>query len=165
MPACQPGEASKIFEALTAEKAVRTPRELGAVVRGERAPPVGALAPEDTPYETYPKVFKAAMTMEGKPGGDTDSGVPFPWLKTTIPPPEMLQAVLQSVDSLADASARRRLVKALPDYPGMDPVSLPFRASTDQSLAVYPSRRVVITMVLCLATHKSAHHGICIPGR
>ena len=107
-------EVSKIFEALTAEKAVRMPRELGAIVRGALALLVSAVGPEDAPYETSPEVFKAPMTMEGKPGGDTDSGVPFTWLKTTIPLPERLQAVLQSVDNLADASVRRRLVKTLP---------------------------------------------------
>ena len=114
--------ASKIFEALTAEKAARTPRELGAIVRGALALPVSAVAPENAPYETSPEVFKAAMTMEGKPGGDTDSGAPFPWLKTTIPPPDSLQAVLQSVENLADASVRRRLVETLPEYAGIDPV-------------------------------------------
>ena len=81
-------EASKTFEALTAKKAVRTPRELGAVVRGAPALLVSAVAPEDAPYETSPEVFKVTMTMEGTPGGDTDSGVPFPWLKTTMAPPD-----------------------------------------------------------------------------
>ena len=44
-------EASKIFEALTAEKAVRAPRELGKVVRGALALPAGAVAPENAPYD------------------------------------------------------------------------------------------------------------------
>ena len=83
-------EARKVFEAVTAEKAVRTPRELGAIVRGALALLVSAVAPEDAPYGTSSEVFKAAMTMEGTPGGDIDSGVPLPWLKTTIPLPERL---------------------------------------------------------------------------
>ena len=53
--------------------------------------------------------------MKGKFGRNTDPGVPFPWLKTTIPLPERLQADLQSVDSLADASVRLKLVKELPE--------------------------------------------------
>ena len=85
-------EASKIFEALTAEKAVETPRELDAGVRGPLALLVIAVAPEVTPYDTFSQVLKSAITMEGKPGGDTDSGFPFPWLKITIPLPKGSQA-------------------------------------------------------------------------
>ena len=48
--------------------------------------------------------------VEGKSGGDTDAGFPFPWLKTTIRLPERLQAVLESVVNLAYTSLRRRLV-------------------------------------------------------
>lgn len=116
-------EACKIYEALTAEKAVKTPIELGAIVRAALALLVSAPpAPETAPYDATPEVFKAAVTMEGKPGGDTDAVTSFPWLKTTIPLPERFQAVLKTVDKLADAGLRRRLVKTLPEYTGIDPV-------------------------------------------
>jgi hypothetical protein len=116
-------EASKIYESLTAEKVIKTPKELGAIVRGALALLVSAPpAPETVPYEASPDVFKAAVAMEGKPGGDADAVVPFPWLKTTIPLPERFQAVLTAVDDLADAGLRRRLVRSLPEYTGIDPV-------------------------------------------
>ena len=116
-------EASKIYEALTAEKVIKTPKELGAIVRGALALLVSAPpAPESVPYETSPDVFKAAVAMEGKPGGDADAVVPFPWLKTAIPLPERFQAVLATVDRLADAVVHRSLVKTLPEYTGIDPV-------------------------------------------
>ena len=82
-------EACKIYEALTAEKAVKTPIELGTIVWAALALLVGAPpAPETAPYDATPEVFKAAVTMEGKPGGDTDAVTSFPWLKNTIPLPE-----------------------------------------------------------------------------
>ena len=95
---------SKVFEALTSKKESRTPKELGAVVQGAMALLVSAVALENTPYETTREVFTAAMTMEGKHGGETDSGVPFPWLKITIPLTERSQVVLESVDNMANAS-------------------------------------------------------------
>ena len=109
---------------MTAEKAVKTPRELGALVWGALALLVSAVPPRDAPYESIQEVFKAALTMEGKPGGYTDSRVPFPWLKTTAPLPERLQVVLELVENLADASVCRRLVKTLPEYAGIDPVPM-----------------------------------------
>ena len=124
---------------------------------------MSAVAPENAPYETTPEVFKAAMTMEGKPGVDTDSGVPFTWLKTTIPPPERLQAVLESVDNLASASVRRRLVKALPDYAGTNPAptnnapTVPQgdgeKAAWDQKVRVV--KRLVVTLYLAIGHDKA----------
>ena len=69
-------EAGKIFEAFTAEKAAGTPRDLGAIVQGALALLVSAVAPKKAPYGTSLEVFKAAMMLEAKPGGDTDSGSP-----------------------------------------------------------------------------------------
>ena len=104
------------------------------------------------------------MTMEGKAGGDTDSGVLFPSLKTTIPFPERLQVVLQSVDSLADASVRRRLVKALPEDAGIDPMptnnapTVPQgdgeKAAWDRQVQVL--QRLVVTLYLVIGQDKGA---------
>ena len=108
-------EASKVFKDLTAEKAVKTPKDLGAVVRGALVLLVSAEAPENAPYDSNLEVVTASLTMEGEPGGETDSGVPFPWLNATIPLPERLQAILESVDNLADSSAGRMMGRTLPE--------------------------------------------------
>ena len=42
-------------------------------MRGALALLVSAVALGNASYETTPEVFKVAMTMEGKPGRDTDS--------------------------------------------------------------------------------------------
>ena len=112
-------------------------------------------------------MFKAAMTMEGKPGGDTGSGVPFPWLKTTFPLPGRLQAVLESVDNLADAMVRRRLVKALPEYTVVDPMptnnalAVPQgdgeKAAWDRQVRVV--QRLVFTLYLVIGQAKAGCNG------
>ena len=101
--------------------------------------------------------------MEGKTGGDTDSRVPFPWLKTTILLPERLQVFLACVHNLADASVRRRLVNTLPEYAGINPMQMSndppvtqgYREKAAWNRQVRVVQRLVVTLYLVIGQNKA----------